>query len=155
MEELRVPKRKVAVEAFLPGGQHRAMALFLADAAPNHAGPEQPLDLLNGRDDFFPAFDDEAQRMTFLNRDEVLAMRVARALDADLEEVTLPTEHEVELLLSDGTVLAGLASYVRPSDRSRLLDVLNEPIPFFRLLQGEQVAYVNKRHVACVALRSR
>ena len=27
--------------------------------------------------------------------------------------------------------------------------------PLFRILQGDQVAYVNKRHVSCVALRSR
>ena len=43
----------------------------------------------------------------------------------------------------------------RPPDRTRLVDVLNEPQPFFRLIQGEEIAYVNKRHVACVALRTR
>lgn len=155
MDELRVPKHKVAVEVILPGGTVRRMALFLAEAAPDHAGPEVPLDLLNGRGDFVPAFDEAAGAMSFLHRPGVPVVRVARALDAGEAEVTLPTEHEVEVRLTDGTTLAGLFSYVRPSDRTRLVDVLNEPDPFFRLLQGDQVAYVNKRHVACVALPAR
>lgn len=155
MDELRVPKHKTAVDVILPGGAARRMALFLAEAAPDHDGPEVPLDLLNGRDDFIPAFDEAAGGMRFLHRPGVPVVRVDRALDAAEEDVTLPTEHEVEVELTDGTTLAGLISFVRPADRTRLVDVLNEPHPFFRLLQGDQVAYVNKRHVSCVALRSR
>lgn len=155
MDELRVPKHKTAVDVLLPGGAARRMALFLAEAAPDHAGPEVPLDLLNGRDDFIPAFDETSGTMSFLHRPGVPVVRVARALDAGEEEVTLPTEHEVEVQLNDGSALSGLISYVRPADRTRLVDVLNEPHPFFRLLQGDAVAYVNKRHVSCVALRSR
>ena len=155
MDDLRVPKHKRAVEVILPGGAVRRMALFLAEAAPDHAGPEVPLDLLNGRDDFIPAFDETAGAMSFLHRPGVPVVRVALALDASEDDVTLPTEHEVEVQLTDGTALGGLVSYVRPADRTRLVDVLNEPHPFFRLLQGDQVAYVNKRHVACVALRPR
>lgn len=155
MDELRVPKHKAAVDVILPGGAARRMALFLAEAAPDHDGPEVPLDLLNGRDDFIPAFDEAAGGMRFLHRPGVPVVRVDRALDAAEEDVTLPTEHEVEVELTDGTTLAGLISFVRPADRTRLVDVLNEPHPFFRLLQGDQVAYVNKRHVSCVALRAR
>ncbi len=155
MDELRVPKHKTAVDVILPVGTARRMALFLAEAAPDHAGPEVPLDLLNGRDDFIPAFDESAGAMSFLHRPGVPVVRVARALDAGEDDVTLPTEHEVEVRLTDGTTLAGLVSFVRPADRTRLVDVLNEPHPFFRLLQGDEVAYVNKRHVSCVALRSR
>jgi hypothetical protein len=155
MDELRVPKHKTAVDVILPGGGVRRMAFFLAEAAPDHAGPEVPRDLLNGRDDFIPAFDETAGAMSFLHRPGVPVVRVARQHDASEDDVTLPTEHEVEVQLTDGTTLAGLVSYVRPADRTRLVDVLNEPHPFFRLLQGDQVAYVNKRHVSCVALRSR
>jgi len=153
MDDLRVPKHRTSVEVVLPGGTPRRLALFLAEAAPDHAGPEVPLDLLNGRDDFIPALDEESGAMSFLHRAGVAALRVARALDADPDDLTLPTEHEVEVLLQDGTSLAGLVSYVRPPDRSRLVDVLNESPPFFRLLQGDLVAYVNKRHVSRVALR--
>jgi len=155
MDDLRVPKHRMAVEVLLAGGAPRRMAFFLAEAAPDHAGPEVPLDLLTGTHEFIPAFDEAAGGMTFLRLAGVSAVRLARALDADEDELTLPTEHEVEVTLLDGTALPGLVSYVRPPDRSRLVDVLNEPSPFLRILQGDLVAYVNKRHVACVALRSR
>ena len=71
------------------------------------------------------------------------------------EDVSIPTEHEVEALLQDGTVLRGLVSYLRPAERSRLVDFLNEPPPFFRLLEGAGLVLVNKRHVLGVTLVSR
>ena len=155
MDDLRVPKHRIAVEVLLSGGVPRRLALFLAEAASDHAGPEVPLDLLNGRHEFVPAFDEAAGGMTFLRLAGVPVVRVARTLDGDEDDLTLPTEHDVDVTLLDGSTLSGLVSFVRPPDRSRLADVLNEPPPFLRLLQGELVAYVNKRHVACVALRSR
>lgn len=153
MDDLRVPKHRTSVEVVLSGGAPLRLVLFLAEAAPDHAGPEVPLDLLNGRHDFIPALDEASGAMSFLHRAGVPVLRVDRALDADPDDLTLPTEHEVDVLLRDGTSLAGLISYVRPPDRSRLVDVLNESPPFFRLLQGDLVAYVNKAHVARVALR--
>jgi hypothetical protein len=155
MDDLRVPKQKVDADIILPGGSVRRMAFFLAWAAPDHTGPERTLDLLNGDADFLPAFDVEASAMAFLHRKGVLAVRVDRAHDADDEAATLPTEHEVDVHLADGTVQRGLVSFVRPPEHSRLVDVLNEPPPFFRLHQGAQVTYVNKRHVARVALHDR
>lgn len=152
MNDLQVPKHRVAAAVILPGGAIRRMAFFLAEAASDHDGPERPLDLLNGDADFLPAFDEGANAMTFLHRKGISMVRVDRVHDADDEAATLPTEHEVDVQLGDGTVQRGLVSFVRPTDHSRLIDVLNEPPPFFRLLQGGQVAYVNKRHVALVAL---
>jgi hypothetical protein len=155
MDELRVPKRRVEAEVVLPGGEVRRVTLFLAEAAPGHAGPERPLDLLNGAAEFFPALDGAAGGTAFLNRRSVPVVRVERRFDAPDDEVTLPTEHDVEVQLLDGSRLTGLVSYVRPPERSRLGDFLNEPPPFFRLLLEDRVAYVNKRHVVRVALRPR
>jgi hypothetical protein len=155
MDELRVPKRRVAAVVLLPGGQARRIALFLSEAASGHAGPERPSDLLCGGDDFVPAVDEETGQMTFLNRAALAVVRVARALEADDAETTIPTEHEVEVLLRDGLVLRGLVSYLRPADHARLVDYLNEPTPFFRLHEGDTVALVNKRRVSRVALLSR
>lgn len=153
LDELRVPKHRVDADVLLPGGGARRVALFLAEAAPDHDGPERPLDLLNGPGDFIPALDRTSGQMTFVNRAVATALRVAR--EAQPEDLpTIPTEHEVELLLSDGTALRGLVSYLRPAPTARLVDFLNEPPPFFRLLEGDAVALVNRRHVACVALTS-
>lgn len=153
MEALRVPKRRVAAEVLLPGGTVRRIHLFLSEAASLHAGPERPSDLVNGREDFLPAFDDEAETMTFLNRGGLAVVRVDRALEVDeADSLTLPTEHEVEVLLDGGYTLRGLVSYLRPPEHSRLVDFLNEPTPFFRLLEEGAVALVNKRHVSRVEL---
>ena len=80
MEDLRVPKRRVSAEVLLPGGAARRITLFLAEAAPAHTGPERPTDLLNGGDDFVPAFDEEARAMTFLNRAGLAVVRAVVAL---------------------------------------------------------------------------
>jgi hypothetical protein len=155
MLDLRVPKRRVAAEVVLSGGEARRIRLFLADAASRHAGAERPSDLLNGGADFLPALDEESGLMTFLNRGGLAVVRVDRALEADDgDALTLPTEHEVEVLLGSGLRLRGLVSFVRPPDHSRLVDFLNEPSPFFRLLEERAIALVNKRHVSRVALVS-
>ena len=152
MDELRVPKRRVAAEVLLPGGAGRRITLFLAEAAPAHAGPERPSDVLNGGAGFVPAFDEDAKAITFLNVGGLAVVRVARELEqAAADGLTLPTEHEVEVLLESGATLRGLVSYLRPPERSRLVDFLNEPAPFFPLLEERQIALVNKRHVARVA----
>ncbi|MGC3996646.1 MAG: hypothetical protein QM767_03585 [Anaeromyxobacter sp.] len=156
METLRIPKHRVSAEVRLAGGAVRRVALFLAEAALDHAGPERPSDVLNDRHEFLPAFDEDAQTMTFLHRGAIALLRVPASAEAtDPEDLTLPTEHEVEVHLADGAQLAGLVSYLRPPDRSRLLDFLNEPAPFFALIEGDQVALIGKRHVARVALVAR
>lgn len=156
MNDLRVPKRRVGVEVVLPGGAARRVTVFLAEAAADHAGPERVADLLNGAGEFFPALDEAGGGIAFLHRASVALVRLSRELDADDgDTVTLPTEHDVEVALADETVVRGLVSYVRPPDRDRLVDVLNEPAPFLRLLEGDGVALVNKRHIARVTPRSR
>ncbi|HSM93870.1 MAG TPA: hypothetical protein VLT47_13385 [Anaeromyxobacteraceae bacterium] len=155
MEDLRVPKRRVPVEMILPGGAARRMTLFLSEVAEDHTGPERPSDLLNGGDDFVPAFDEAGKTMTFLNRSTISAVRLDPALDTDVDEdVSLPTEHAVEVLLRDGTALRGLVSFLRPTERSRLVDFLNESPPFFRLLDDSTLVLVNKRHVVRVTLNA-
>jgi hypothetical protein len=153
MEDLRVPKRRVPAEAILAGGAVRRLTLFLAEAASHHTGPERPSDLLNGGGDFVPAFDEDAGAMTFLNRAGVAAVRLpGREAVDDAEDLTLPTEHAVEVVLHSGTTLRGLVSYLRPTERSRLVDFLNEPEPFFHLLEERSSALVNKHHVVRVVL---
>lgn len=151
-EELRVPKRRVPVEVVQPGGPARRVAVFLAEGAARHAGPERLSDLLNGDVEFLPAFDEEAGVMTFLNRRAVVLARVAPDVEAGAgDEVTIPAEHEVEITLAGGAALRGLLSFVRPPP-GRLLDFLNEPTPFFRLLERDAAVLVSRQHVVRVAL---
>jgi hypothetical protein len=156
VEDLRVPKRRVPVEVVLPGGAARRVSLFLAEASPDHEGPERPSDLLNGRDGFIPALDEESGAMTFLQRASIALARVPSEFEPDPGGgFTIPTEHEVEITLADGNRLAGLMSYLLPPERSRLVDFLNGASPFFRLIERDGVTLVGRAHVARVAIVSR
>jgi hypothetical protein len=151
MDELRVPKRRVSAVAMAPGGASRRVTLFLAEAASAHAGPERPSDVLNAGRAFVPALDEEAASFTLLNVATLVVVRVDRALeDGVADPLALPTEQEVEVLLETGEALRGVVSYERPPERSRLVDFLNEPEPFFPLVEERAIALVNKRHVARV-----
>jgi len=153
MDELRVPKRRTLVEIQLHGGAVHRVAVFLGDFAHDHAGPERLSDLLNGLGDFVPAYDLDSDSMTFLNRGGVAVVRLSGYIEPDAaEQHTLPTEHDVEIVLNDGATLRGLVSYILPPEKSRLIDFLNDAPLFFRLLEQNAVALINKRHVARVAL---
>jgi hypothetical protein len=149
MDDLRVPKQRVQVEVLLPGGTVRQVIVFLAETASAHAGQERLSDLLNGTQDFLPALDTATDQMTFLGRGSIASARVARELEPEVGPAA--TEQEVEITLVDGKTLRGSITYVRPPERSRLLDELNDSQPFVRLLEKDSVALVNKRHIARIA----
>ena len=155
MEDLRVPKRAVLVEVVLPGGDARGVSIFLGEGAASHEGPERLSDLLNGNSPFIPAQDAGSGLMTFLHRASIALARVAAAEEPADASFTIPTEHEVEITLVDGSCVTGLVAYVAPESRERLIDFLNRPEPFFRLLERDGVALVGRAHVARVALLSR
>lgn len=152
LESLSIPKRRVAAQFVLPGGASRAVAVFLAEAAPGHSGGERLSDLLNNSgSQFIPAIDAETDAMTFVRCENLALARVAAELEPNVvDQFTIPTEHEVEVRLVDGQRLRGLITYVLPEAHSRLTDYLNNTPPFIPLLEGEQVALINKRHVAYV-----
>lgn len=156
MDELRIPKRRVEVELVLAGHGARRVVLFLSDFAVGHDGAERVSDLLNDPPDFLPARDLATDQVLFVQREQVVVARVAREPEPeDAERYTLPTEHEVVLLLADGQRVSGLVTYVLPPDRSRLVDYLNAAPPFVRVHEGEREAYVNRRYVVCVETASR
>ncbi len=155
MEDLRVPKRAVPVEVVLPGGEARQVSIYLSEGAASHPGPERVSDLLNGSAAFIPALEPATGTMTFLQRASIAVARVAAAEEPADDSYTIPTEHEVEVTLADGSRLTGLVAYVAPEARSRLVDFLNRPEPFLRLLERDRVALVGRAHVARVAILPR
>jgi hypothetical protein len=153
MADLTVPKRRVDVAVTLVGGLQRDVALFLSEGVPGHAGAEKLSDLLNGQSDFLPAVETSSGSMTFLNRTSVMiAEAQSDAERPGSEEHTIPTEHLVELALTDGRVLRGHVDYVLPPESARLVDFLNTPTLFLPLHVGSNVFLVNKHHITRVVL---
>ena len=148
-DELRVPKRQVQVEVLVPGSPPQTVTVFLAEFASRHSGPERLSDLLAAHDEFVPALDAATGATLFLGRHSIAAARVAREWELG-DELAEGQQHEVEILLADGTRLHGLVSFVLPHERSRLLDYLNDTQPFLRLAERDKVALINKRHIVRV-----
>lgn len=151
MEPLRIPKRPLPVEFVMLDGAAQSLSVFLADAAEDHAGRERLSDLLAGADAFLPAVEEDSGALVCVNLFNVLLVRAAPEADAGgAEENNLPTEHELDALLVNGSTIRGLATYLQPPERSRLSDHLNDRRPFLRLLDGAQFVFVNKRHIVRV-----
>lgn len=148
-DDLKVPKRRVQVELLVPGSPARQVTVFLAEFAPDHTGPERLSDLLNDHAEFVPAVDVASGAMTFFGRHSIAAARVAREWELG-EEPVAGEQHQVEIQLTDGTLLDGTVSFVLPHERTRLLDYLNDGQPFVLLAQRDQVALINKRHIVRV-----
>ena len=99
------------------------------------------------------AFDGPAGAMPSRHRQSVAVARLPAGAEPDpAGEATIPTEHEVEVALADGSRLRGFVSYVLPPERARLVDFLNQKERFFRLTGREGVALVARAHVASVTL---
>jgi hypothetical protein len=152
MEPLRVPKRRVVIDVSFADGESHRVAVFLAETASAHRGQERIADLFNGEQEFIPAAEIEGGAMSFLTRGAIAVVRSDEP-DWDRDELNLPVEHEVEVLLDSGQSLRGLLSYVLPAERCRVVDYLNEAAPFFALVEDGRTALVNKRHVRRVVLR--
>jgi hypothetical protein len=152
MDPLKVPKRRVVIDVAFADGESRRVAVFLSELASAHGGEERVADLFNGQQEFIPAAEVEGGAMTFLARQSIAVVRSDEPL-WERDEVNLPDEHDVEVVLSGGRSLRGLLSYVLPPERCRVVDYLNEAAPFFALLEDGRTALVNKRHVRRVVLR--
>jgi hypothetical protein len=157
VSELRVPKRRVEVEVAFTDGERRRLALFLAGSAAERAGPERVSDALCGDARFLPALDADGGDLHLLARAAISFVRLAAAEEpGDAEELTIPTEHALEVVLRDGARLAGTVSYVLPPERSRPIDFLNEAPAFFRLFTAPgEVLLVNREQVSRAVLRAR
>ena len=155
-DEYRIPKREISAQVTLPGIGMLTLTLFLADRAQSHAGDELPSDLVNGKEDFFPARHPEG-RVGFLHRDTLISMTVAAeeefGHDIVRAEDLAPNEAQssrVEVLLEDGSHLRGTIVYLLPAGQCRLQDTLNVDSRFLLLRDGEHAHLVNKRRVVRV-----
>ena len=153
MKDLTVPKWRTRVELLLPTKQTLSVAVYLSDIAADHPGPERLSDLMNGLRDFLPAHDLDKDQLTFINREQISAVRVLMDIEGDpSEQFNVPQESEVRVLLKSGAEIQGLLTYTRPDDRARVLDYLNEAAPFFPVQEKDHVTLINKSHVARVEL---
>jgi hypothetical protein len=124
--------------------------LFLADCARSHVGPERAVDVLESEDPFLAVR--LAGRVMLVARDAIRWVCIAadRFDDPSLLEGCC-SEESVALTLRDGSELRGIVRFSAPSERARLVDVLNLPGQIITLFEGDTVYLVRRAHVATVA----
>ena len=150
----RVPKRSVCVQVRTAQRDEESVTLFLGERAETHAGPERPIDLLNGPHSFVPA-QRECGRVDMIAREQVMLVSVAKKDDSPGPGGSwsdpCDTVTKVAVVLDDGTQLEGTLRYQLPDASRRLQDYLNQPEPFIAVHRCEGMVLVNKRYVAHVS----
>lgn len=157
-EEYRVPRPSVSATVAVEGGAPRTVRLYLRDRSETHAGPDRPLDLLNGSRRFLPV-EDPDEGFTLLRRASILVLSVpadaeragepgdAEDLAARDPEMAGACRREVRVRMEGGTEVQGTVVYVLPEGERRLQDYFNRCPDFVRLWDGDTVRLVNARRI--------
>lgn len=152
MSELRIDKRRVSAILNLTTGERLTGALFLAEQAATHAGPERLLDVLNGPPGFVPfeAVSGPGVRQTvFLNRAFIAVVHADCAADDLAEDLAyqVAVKKSVLLQFAGGDELRGVLRVERPVGRDRLSDAVRDSAGFRYLEGAGGVLAVNLAHV--------
>ncbi len=146
---LKIPKIKRQVSMWVhPEGQVIG-SLFLREQSVNHAGVEEPIEVLN-KDKAFIVLDREESQVRFYNRNAIIRVEY---------EETSPTpgpEQKIipcQLTMMDGALFNGEIRETLAPDRARLFDYLNhEQARFIKLYTDtNQICLVNKSYIINVA----
>lgn len=112
-----------------------------------HSGPETPTDFLN-RDDQFFVLSLEDEQPVFVAKAQVLYLKLPpQPAIEDPDRAVAARRIELEVELSDGTLLEGIVMMELPPDRLRALDFLNSAAPFFPLWTVDAVRVINRNHI--------
>lgn len=148
MSAFQLPHVAVAARITLSQGSPQTGTIFLAVRVPQHDGPETPLEMLNRPDPFFPFRPADDGDVLLVAKNQMVALDVEHGPITDPDRLSAAKELRLELVLSNGTTIAGSAKVELPEEHSRTLDYLNAgAVPFFTLSNHDTTHYVNRAHV--------
>jgi hypothetical protein len=156
LTDFLLPRSQIAVRLVLTQGDPLEGTIFVGERVPQHDGPETPIEMLNRPESFFPFRPDDGGAVLLVSKRQTVAVAGAprpglapgprAALDPD--RLSAAKELNLELELTNGDTLAGLANVELPEHQSRPLDYLNASAePFFAISTPEGTHYVNRAHV--------
>lgn len=151
MSEYRIEKVRRRVSIMLEGGQQIRGDLFLQPTARYRPGPQDPADLLDEPEPFFPVAAD-GDELVLVAKNQVRWVEFALDhADTDLGGVA---EANVKVTFTDGSSANGALRLETRVDRPRLLDFLNaDHQQFLRLYTPQGVCLVNRSKIAQVRQR--
>ncbi len=149
-DALKIPKIKRQVSMWVhPEGQVIG-SLFLRAQSVNHAGVEEPIEVLNKDKAFIVLDRDEAGQIRFYNRNAIIRV------EYDEDTPPVGVEQKIiscQLTMMDGALFNGEIRETLAPDRARLFDYLNhENARFIKLYTDtNQICLVNKSYIINVA----
>lgn len=144
MNEYRIEKDRHPVTLTLLGGERIAGAMFVQGQARHRSAPEDPCDILNEPEPFFPLLTETG---------ETLLIPKARVLEVSGD---IPAQRfiaggagvpgvTIAVTLVGGTVRTGAVFLDMPGPAPRPLDFLNQlPERFFALHDKDEVRLINR-----------
>ena len=143
MYQYRIEKDRVTVTVRLRGGECLEGSIFIEPSVYRHLGREEPSDVFNNPEPFFPLIPADGEPVLVAKSHVIEACPLTPTED-DLERRRAARTAGVELTLSDGTLRAGMVLLEMPSDRPRVLDLLNSSGDrFLRLFIGDSISLIN------------
>lgn len=145
---LKVPKKKVFLTITFMGSESLRGNVFLSSQSRLHYGDEQVIDLLHGKEPFFPFSPEDGSPVRIVNKHNITAIFTFEEPGPDDE---LGKREKVRVKMNNGHELIGEVIIDEPQYKSRILDFLNaEDRHFFRLLGDGGTYYLNSQHVSQV-----
>ena len=150
-DDLKVPKLKQKVTLWVhPEGQVVG-SLFVREQSPDHAGAEEPIEVLNSDMPFIVLQKDTPEELRFYNLNSII--RVEYNTDAKVTDGV--TSLSCTLNMMDGSVMEGTIREDLPPEYSRLFDYINqEKTRFIRLyFNDNEVSLINKSYIVNVTTK--
>jgi hypothetical protein len=148
--QYRIEKDRLAITIKLEGGECIEGFIFVQPSVYRHLGREEPIDLFNGSEPFFPLVRGDGTTL-LVAKDRVI--EAWPIVPSDDDDVRLASAHaaELEITLRDGAVRHGTVPLELPSDRPRLLDFLNSHHErFLALHAADAIRLINIHAIKCV-----
>jgi hypothetical protein len=147
--DYRIEKLRRRVEVTLGDGRRLDGDVFLQAVARFHAGPEEPVDLLDNEDLFLPLVMPTGE--AFLVQKTQIAVVGTSLPDGDDALDRGVVGMRIECTLIDGSSHVGSIFPEVRANRQRLIDVLNDlEHRFVPLFTADQLRLVSRLHIAYV-----
>ena len=150
MYPYRIEKDQIAITIHLDGGDCVEGFIFVQPSVYRHLGREEPIDLFNAPEPFFPIVCRDGTTLLVAKDCVVEAWPVQ---PSDDDELRLAGTHAalLEVTLRDGTSHCGTVPLELPSDRPRLLDFLNSHHErFLALHAADAIRLINTRAIKSI-----
>jgi hypothetical protein len=124
--------------------------MFVQAYARFRSGPEEPPDILNGSEPFFPLVNERGETL-LIAKDQVAEVEAVVTEEVDEFRLAGLRPEAIEITLVGGEIRQGAIHLEVAADRPRLLDYLNRFDQRFLTLQSSDgVRLINRRHIVRV-----